>query len=155
MATFEERQNQLQKTIEGLTAMQLPVEELLAASKKQSDTFDCIKETVNLGMETQNRILATVHDIQGKSSGNPVYLVIYLSKILEANIISRPGNGSGIRMYGRSALRILETGVWRPRPSNIGAMELRAEYIRVLWDSWSWQDLDKVADNRTVVKDYD
>lgn len=78
IATFEERQNQLQRTIESFTAMQLPVEELLAASQKQSGTFDSVKEAINLGMETQNRILATVHDIQGKSSGNPFLLTGYL-----------------------------------------------------------------------------
>lgn len=67
--TFKERQNQMEKTVENFRSMQLLVDELMAASKKQSDTFDNIAEMIHLGLKTQNKILLAVQDVQGKSNG--------------------------------------------------------------------------------------
>lgn len=67
---FEEKQNQLQKTLESFKSMQLPIEELEIASKKQSEAFDYFPEVVELGLKTQNKILVGVQDIQEKFDGH-------------------------------------------------------------------------------------
>jgi hypothetical protein len=67
---FEEKQNQLQKTLESFKSMQLPIKELEIASKKQSEAFDYVLEVVELGLKTQNTILVGVQDIQGGINGH-------------------------------------------------------------------------------------
>lgn len=70
LSTFQERQNQLQKTLESFKSMQLPIEELKMASKKQSDTFDAISAVIEIGLNIQNKIWAGVQGIQEKLDGN-------------------------------------------------------------------------------------
>jgi hypothetical protein len=50
LSTFEERQNQLQKTLENFKSMQLSTKELMMASKKQSETFDAISAVIEIGL---------------------------------------------------------------------------------------------------------
>jgi hypothetical protein len=69
ISTFEEKQKQLQSTIEGFQAMQLPVKDLISVSRKQSEMFENIRETIHLGIKTQNKIWSAVQNLEERSNG--------------------------------------------------------------------------------------
>lgn len=71
--SLEEKRKQVQATIDGLKAMQLPVEELLAASKEQSEIFDGIIAIIQASADTQIKMWNSVQEIQGKINGHRVF----------------------------------------------------------------------------------
>jgi FtsZ-binding cell division protein ZapB len=68
--SLEEKRKQVQANIDGFKAMQLPIEELLAVSKKQSEIFDEIIATIQTSADTQIKMWNSVQAIQGKINGH-------------------------------------------------------------------------------------
>ncbi|CCX31727.1 Similar to Putative ankyrin repeat protein RBE_0317; acc. no. Q1RJR6 [Pyronema omphalodes CBS 100304] len=79
MTEFKAKENQLEQTLQSFKAMQLPIEELLTASKKQSDIFGHVIEILELGRdsrETQKKMLAVVQNTNGIANGCFLHVLV-------------------------------------------------------------------------------
>jgi hypothetical protein len=66
LLSFEEGRSQLQRTIESFQAMQLPIDNLVAASKNQADILGYLTQTIQNGLEGQTEMKLAVQEIREK-----------------------------------------------------------------------------------------
>jgi hypothetical protein len=79
MTEFNSKENPLEQTLQSFKAMQLPIEEVLTASKKQLDTFRYVTEILELGWdsrETQMKTLTVLQNTNVTANGCFLYMLV-------------------------------------------------------------------------------